>query len=98
MGKLIESQVETSTSLNHPVSLRAHLSESLLDPGRETLADMTNSFHVHPLLVEYFDVASNACDVYESLLQAVHRARANFLKVKDVITQERGEFDGELSG
>lgn len=76
-SQLVESRMD---SLVPP---RAHLSESLLKPRSETLADMTESLDLHPLLIEYFDVTLNACDVYESLLLAVHRDRADFQKVMD---------------
>ncbi|KAI4320935.1 hypothetical protein MLD38_034367 [Melastoma candidum] len=96
-GKLAESRVTASTSLDRPVPPFALLSESLLQPARETLVDMAKSFYLHPLLIEYFDVTSKACDVYELLLNAVHSTQANFQKVKAAIILVREEFDENSS-
>ncbi|KAI4388483.1 hypothetical protein MLD38_000806 [Melastoma candidum] len=76
---------------------RAHLSDSLLEPRRDILADMAESLGLHPLLVEYFDATLNACDVYESLLQAVHRARADLHRVDVAISKLAEEGPGSDS-
>lgn len=62
----------------------AHLSETLLEPNRITLAAMAESLHIHRLLVDYFKVSSDACDVCELLLISVHQTRVNYRRIRRV--------------
>ncbi|KAK4779182.1 hypothetical protein SAY86_006710 [Trapa natans] len=63
----------------------AHLSETLLEPDRLTLAAMIKSLHVHRLLVDYFKASSDAWDVCELLLIKIQHTRANYGRIRRVI-------------
>ncbi|KAL3734300.1 hypothetical protein ACJRO7_023621 [Eucalyptus globulus] len=59
-----------------------YLSESLLEPGQETLANMIKTLNFHGLLVDYFQVSSDACDVCELLLRGIYQIRTNYQRIR----------------
>ncbi|XP_030527147.1 UPF0496 protein At1g20180-like [Rhodamnia argentea] len=74
-------RISINRSLSSPSLSDTHLSESLLEPGRETLANMIKTLNIHHLLVDYFLVSSDACDVCELLLRAIHQTHANYQSI-----------------
>jgi hypothetical protein len=81
-----------STSISRPsssTSLNTHLSESLLEPRQETLADMIEGMNLHYLLIDYFKASLEAYRICELLLQSIHQTRANYRKIKRVIKLSR---------
>ncbi|KAM7517298.1 hypothetical protein LguiA_006881 [Lonicera macranthoides] len=77
------SSSSTTTSSNIPHHQKyVHISEYLLEPHQETLADMIKSYNPNPLLVDYFDATLEACNVCELLLQCVHKTRINYQILK----------------
>lgn len=61
------------------------LTESLVEPGQETLADIIQSYNLHPLLVDYFKITTQACNLCEFFLQSIRQTRANYRIIKRVI-------------
>ncbi|XP_030527291.1 UPF0496 protein At1g20180-like [Rhodamnia argentea] len=62
-----------------------HLSESLLEPGQETLARMIKTLNFHRLLVDYFEASSEAFDMCELLLRGIHQTRTNYQRIRRAI-------------
>ncbi|KAF8022669.1 hypothetical protein BT93_F0246 [Corymbia citriodora subsp. variegata] len=71
----------------------AHLSESLLEPGQETLANMIKTFSVDHLTVEYFELSSDTCDVFELLLRGIHQIRTNYQRIRRAIMLAKLVFE-----
>lgn len=96
------SSSSSTSSSNIPHHQKyVHLSEYLLEPRQETLADMIKSYNLHPLLVDYFDATLEACNVCELLLRSVHKTRINYQILKglqyhaldyDVIIKDLASF------
>jgi len=72
----------------------AHLSESLPEPGRETLVNMINTLNTHHLLVNYFQASSDACDMCELLLWGIHQTCANCQSIGRAIKLAEMVFEG----
>ncbi|XP_031406722.1 UPF0496 protein At1g20180-like [Punica granatum] len=95
----VQSQLMRSTSfgLLTSVSSRnlfiAHLSETLLEPGRETLAGMIKNLHLHHLVIEYLGASSGACDICELLLVGVHQTQVNYGRIRKVIRLTQRAYD-----
>ncbi|XP_050267739.1 UPF0496 protein At1g20180 [Quercus robur] len=97
MWDKVHDQLE-STSMKRPssstsLSLHTHLSQSLLEPRQETLADMIQGMDLHYLLIDYFKASLEACKICETLLQSVHQTHANYRKIKRVIKLSRSVHD-----
>lgn len=73
-----------SSSSSFPLFLH-DLSESLLEPGQETLADIIQAYNLHPLLVDYFKITTQACNLCAFFLQSIRQTRANYGIIKRVI-------------
>ncbi|XP_056177346.1 UPF0496 protein At1g20180-like [Syzygium oleosum] len=71
-----------------------HLSESLLEPGRETLTKMIKTLNFHRLLVDYFQASSEACDVCELLLRGIHQTRTNYQRMRRAIKLAKLVYEG----
>ncbi|XP_056177388.1 UPF0496 protein At1g20180-like [Syzygium oleosum] len=68
----------SSSSLSDTAHCMVRLSESLLEPGWETLENMIKTLNIHHLLLDYFQASSDACDVCELLLRGIHQTRTNY--------------------
>ncbi|XP_009796590.1 UPF0496 protein At1g20180-like [Nicotiana sylvestris] len=75
----------SSSSSSSSVQLNTNLSKSLLEPCQEVLAEMPKSCQLNPLIVNYFDITSEACRICELLLQSVRKTRVNYRKIRKVI-------------
>ncbi|XP_048131245.1 UPF0496 protein At1g20180-like [Rhodamnia argentea] len=71
----------------------ANLSESLLEPGQETLATMIKTLNFHRLVVDFFEVSSNSCDVCELLLLGIHKIRTNYQRIRRAIKLAKLVFE-----
>ncbi|KAL3734296.1 hypothetical protein ACJRO7_023617 [Eucalyptus globulus] len=70
-----------------------HLSESLLEPGQETLTKMIKALNFHRLLVGYFEASSEACDMCELLLRGIYQTRTNYQRIRRAIKLSRLVFE-----
>ncbi|RDX95663.1 UPF0496 protein, partial [Mucuna pruriens] len=66
---------------NASTSFTMHLTEYLLEPGQEIVANMK----VHGLLVEYFEASLEACRSCDTILQAIHQTRLAYARVTNTI-------------
>ncbi|XP_009605221.1 UPF0496 protein At1g20180-like [Nicotiana tomentosiformis] len=82
-GKLGHNHKLFSSSSS--LQLDINLSKSLLEPCQEVLVEIPESCQLHPLIVNYFDITSEACRICELLLQSVQKTRANYRKIRKVI-------------
>ncbi|PKI75159.1 hypothetical protein CRG98_004494 [Punica granatum] len=95
----VQSQLMRSTSIGLLTSVSSrnlfidHFSNTLLEPGRETLAGMIKNLRLHHLLVEYFEASSEACDVCQLLLIGVYQTRVNYKRIRKVIKLTRRAND-----
>lgn len=78
------SSCSSSSSLN----LYVHLSE-YLEPKQETLMNMIESFHIHELLIDYFEASLDAYHICELLLRGVHQTRANYRTIQRVVESSK---------
>ncbi|KAF8022670.1 hypothetical protein BT93_F0247 [Corymbia citriodora subsp. variegata] len=93
IGRTSIDGILLSPSLSDTAHCIAHLSESLLEPGQETLANMIKNFNIHHLLVDYFQASSEACDMCELLLRGIHRTRANYQSIGRTIKSAEMVFE-----
>ncbi|KAK9271393.1 hypothetical protein L1049_026983 [Liquidambar formosana] len=74
-------------------SLYMHLSEYLIEPRQDALADMIESINIHHLLISYFEASFEASNVCGLLLRSIHQTRANYKIIKRVIKQTKRVHD-----
>ncbi|XP_031406477.1 UPF0496 protein At1g20180-like [Punica granatum] len=95
----VQSQFMRSTSIGLLTSVSSrnlfidHFSDTLLEPGRETLASMIKNLRLHHLLVDYFEASSEGCDVCELLFIGVYQTRVNYERIRKVIRLTRSAYD-----
>ncbi|XP_008806163.1 putative UPF0496 protein 2 [Phoenix dactylifera] len=89
-----EEVKDRRSSHSSPLSYRcyAHLSEFLLEPSQESLLAATASagdgvahFHVHSLLLDYFDTTYEACAACTTLLASIDRARSHHRSIRRLL-------------
>jgi len=62
-------------------SFRMHLTECLLEPPQEIVANMK----VHHLLVDYFEASLEACRCCHTILQAIQKTRLAYARLASVV-------------
>ncbi|TKY75273.1 UPF0496 protein [Spatholobus suberectus] len=71
-------------------SFNVHLTEYLLEPHQEIVANMK----VHRLLVDYFEASLEACRCCDTTLQAIHQTRLAYARVTSVVKlSQTGPYD-----
>ncbi|KAF3970928.1 hypothetical protein CMV_005418 [Castanea mollissima] len=92
MWEKVHDHVE-STSMKRPssstsLSLRTHLSESLLEPRQETLAGMIQGMDLHHLLIDYFKASLEASKIYytNDQCQVIFGKLAAFASMKNPLS------------
>ncbi|XP_076885664.1 UPF0496 protein At1g20180-like [Bidens hawaiensis] len=80
----IQFDVEPSSSLTHDGYI-VHLCDILLEPQTETLKNLTNTFNLHYLLVDFFKASLQSWMICEELLKSIHQVNVNHQKVKQII-------------
>ncbi|GFZ10476.1 transmembrane protein [Actinidia rufa] len=73
-------------SSSNSLPFHVHLSDYLLEPRQETLAEAMEGANLHHLLIDYFKTSFEACNTCELLLGSIHRARANYRIINRVIS------------
>lgn len=64
-----------------------HLTEYLLEPRQEVIANMTQSLKVHHLLVDYFEASLEACRCCDTILQGIHSTRLAYRRITRVVNK-----------
>ncbi|KAI3816322.1 hypothetical protein L1987_16015 [Smallanthus sonchifolius] len=77
------NKVQTSSSSIH--DHYNHLCDILLEPQNETLANLTNTFNLHHLLIDFFEASLKSWMICEELLDSIHQVNANHQKFKQII-------------
>lgn len=77
------TRLSSSTSSSSPHWM--HLTEYLLEPRQETIANMTQSLKVHHLLVDYFEASLEACRYCDTILQGIHSMRLSYRPITRVV-------------
>ncbi|KAI4336748.1 hypothetical protein L6164_015237 [Bauhinia variegata] len=88
-GQLGNRRLSSSSSL----PLFMHLTGHLLEPRQETITNMTESLHVHHLLVEYFEASLEACLYCDTILEGIYKTRLAYRKIKRVLKLSKMELD-----
>lgn len=72
---------------------------SLLEPaGQGTLAHVMNEgFNLHPLLIDYFKITIEACNLCQILLQSIHQIRVNHSIIKTILNLRQKALDSTFS-
>lgn len=100
MWSKVQGQLRKSTSFDHPIiaspsaSLHhyTHFADYLLEPRQDMLADMIGSINLHHLLVNYFEICLEACNICELLLRSIHQTHA-YCRIIDRIIYLHGLLD-----
>ncbi|KAK9059894.1 hypothetical protein SSX86_020598 [Deinandra increscens subsp. villosa] len=74
---------EPSSSSIHSPYIR--LCDILLEPQSETIANLTNTFNLHHLLIDFFKATIKSWMICEQLLESIHQVNTNHQKVKQII-------------
>ncbi|KAK1362275.1 Single hybrid motif superfamily protein [Heracleum sosnowskyi] len=83
---------------SNSVPLYLHLFGPFLEPGQGTLAHrMNEGFSVHPLLIDYFKITIEACNLCEILLQSIHQIRVNNSIIKAILNLRQKALDSTFS-
>ncbi|AAF79896.1 UPF0496 protein [Arabidopsis thaliana] len=79
------SSSSPSPSSSSDLSFHSHFTDYLLDPPQETLDALMQDSSLDNLIVTFFDLSSEACDVCETLLQCLQQIKINHNKIKRVM-------------
>lgn len=83
---------------SNPLPLYLHLFGPFLEPGQGSLAQvMDEGFNVHPLLIDYFKITIEACNLCEILLQSIHQIRVNYSIIKTILNLRQKALDSTFS-
>ncbi|ESW32629.1 hypothetical protein PHAVU_001G003900 [Phaseolus vulgaris] len=78
--KMLTSSSSSSSS-SSAVPLCMQLTEYLLDPRQETIANISQRLKLHRLLVEYFEATLEACRFCDTILEAIHSVRLAYRRI-----------------
>ncbi|KAL4575459.1 hypothetical protein LXL04_022303 [Taraxacum kok-saghyz] len=71
-----------SSSIHHQY---IHLCDIFLEPQTETIANLSKTFNLHHLLLDFFESGLQAWIICEELLESIHQVNINHHKVKRLI-------------
>ncbi|WVY89033.1 hypothetical protein V8G54_037898 (chloroplast) [Vigna mungo] len=75
----------SSSSSSSSVPLCMQLTEYLLEPRQEMIANMTQRLNLHRLLVDYFEATLEACRCCDKILEAIHSARLAYRRIRRIV-------------
>ncbi|XP_027330154.1 UPF0496 protein At1g20180 [Abrus precatorius] len=92
LGKTSTKRLSSASS-SSPLPLCIQLTEYLLEPRQEIIANMTQSLKVHHLLVDYFEASLEACRCCDTILQAIHSMRLSYRRITRVVKLSKTVLD-----
>ncbi|XP_061359300.1 UPF0496 protein At1g20180-like [Gastrolobium bilobum] len=82
-----------SSSPSSPPSFM-NLTEYLLEPRQEIITNITKSFKVHHLLVDYFEASLEACRCCDKILEGIHKTRLAYGRVTKIVKLSKRVIGG----
>ncbi|KAK2452228.1 hypothetical protein P8452_00030 [Trifolium repens] len=84
--KISTKRLSSSSSTSSPLPpICLNLTESLLEPRQEIIANLTQNFKVHNLLVDYFEASLEACRYCDTILEGIHSTRLSYTRITRVV-------------
>ncbi|KAL1309284.1 UPF0496 protein At1g20180-like isoform X1 [Arachis ipaensis] len=90
----LSSSSSSSSSTSSPLPFFMHLTEYLLEPRQEVIANMVERSEVHHLVLEYFKASLEASQCCDTILQGIHETRIAYAKVTRIIKLSKSVLDG----
>ncbi|QHO29415.1 UPF0496 protein [Arachis hypogaea] len=90
----LSSSSSSSSSTSSPLPFFMHLTEYLLEPRQEIIANMVERSEVHHLVLEYFKASLEASQCCDTILQGIHETRIAYAKVTRIIKLSKSVLDG----
>ncbi|PNY09555.1 hypothetical protein L195_g006109 [Trifolium pratense] len=85
-GKRISTKRLSSSSSTSPLPpICLNLTDSLLEPRQEIIANLIQNFKVHNLLVDYFEASLEACRYCDTILEGIHSTRLSYTRITRVV-------------
>ncbi|CAJ2675796.1 unnamed protein product [Trifolium pratense] len=85
-GKRISTKRLSSSSSTSPLPpICLNLTDSLLEPRQEIIANLIQNFKVHNLLVDYFEASLEACRYCDTILEGIHSTRLSYTRITKVV-------------
>ncbi|XP_019053030.1 PREDICTED: UPF0496 protein At1g20180-like [Nelumbo nucifera] len=82
----LQSTNQDRASPLSPSRSYSRLSDFLLEPPQELVAEMIDNSELHFLLIDYFDGSFEACKICEFLLQRINQTRINYCIIQRIIS------------
>jgi len=83
--KMLTSSPSSSSSSSSSIPLCMQLTEYLLEPRQEIIANITQRLKLHRLLVDYFEATLEACRCCDTILEAIHSERLAYRRITRVV-------------
>ncbi|KAL5129300.1 UPF0496 protein [Glycine soja] len=83
------------TSSSSSIPLCMQLTEYLLEPHQEMIANITQRLKLHHLLVNYFEASLEACRCCDTILEAIHSMRLAYRRITRVVKLSKTVLDDE---
>ncbi|KAK7382929.1 hypothetical protein VNO78_28593 [Psophocarpus tetragonolobus] len=81
------------TSSSSSIPLCMQLTEYLLEPRQEMIANITQRLKLHHLLVEYFEASLEACRCCDKILEAIHSIRLAYRRITRIVKLSKMVLD-----
>ncbi|RDY06344.1 UPF0496 protein, partial [Mucuna pruriens] len=79
------TKLHSSSSSSSSIPLCMQLTEYLLEPRQEIIANITQRLKLHHLLVDYFEASLEACRCCDTILEAIHSMRHAYGRVTRIV-------------
>ena len=94
-GQLKETSTRgLSSTSSSPLPFYMHLTEYLLEPRQEVIANVAESSKVHHLVWDYFEASLEACHCCDTILEGIHQMRLAYGKITMVVKLSKRALDG----
>ncbi|OIW06295.1 hypothetical protein TanjilG_17670 [Lupinus angustifolius] len=98
LGKTIRlsspSSSSSTSSTSSSLPFHMHLTEHLLEPRQEIMTNMTQSYKVHILLVDYFEATLEASLFCDKILEGINSMRLSNRRITRVVMLSKRVHDG----
>ncbi|KAH1120200.1 hypothetical protein AAZX31_17G246500 [Glycine max] len=93
IGKTSTKMLTSSSSSSIPLCMQ--LTEYLLEPRQEMIANITQRLKLHHLLVDYFEASLEACRCCDTILEAIHSMRLSYRRITRIVKLSKTVLDDD---
>ncbi|TKY57609.1 UPF0496 protein [Spatholobus suberectus] len=86
-------KILSSSSPSSSIPLCMQLTEYLLEPRQEMIANITQRLKLHHLLVDYFEASLEACRCCDTILAAIHSTRLAYRRITRIVKLSKMVLD-----